>query len=212
MINMKFVIFHGAFGNPKENWFPWLAEKLKAQGHTVKVPEMPVDNWDTIESAGKDKAINEKQTLENWTSQYETELLDYVDEDTILVGHSLSPIFILHMLKKNKTKVKGAVFAAPFMQSLNREDLWMFEIVNSSFYSTDFNASLIRELIPTSYVLFGSDDPYVPKGFSLDFAKLTNAQTFEIPNGEHLGSNMNGEFPKVLELCFSLAEQPGQQA
>ena len=35
-------IFHGSYGHPKENWFPWIKEKLEKLGHTVFIPRFPV--------------------------------------------------------------------------------------------------------------------------------------------------------------------------
>lgn len=50
---MKFVIFHGSFGNPEENWFPQLKKDLENLNQEVLVPAFPVDNWNTLTKAGK---------------------------------------------------------------------------------------------------------------------------------------------------------------
>ena len=34
-------IFHGTEGYPEENWFPWMKEKLEAEGCKVVVPQFP---------------------------------------------------------------------------------------------------------------------------------------------------------------------------
>lgn len=52
---MKFIIFHGAFGSPGSNWFPQLAEKLKALDQEAYVPGFPVDDWDEITKRGQKK-------------------------------------------------------------------------------------------------------------------------------------------------------------
>jgi len=33
---MNFFIFHGIYGNPEENWFPWLKKELEKKGFTYK--------------------------------------------------------------------------------------------------------------------------------------------------------------------------------
>jgi predicted alpha/beta hydrolase family esterase len=34
-------IIHGSYGNPDENWFPWLKKELEQEGHKVFVPKFP---------------------------------------------------------------------------------------------------------------------------------------------------------------------------
>ncbi|MDP3988435.1 MAG: hypothetical protein Q8P80_04820 [Candidatus Levybacteria bacterium] len=47
---MTFVIFHGAYGNPEENWFPQLKEELEALGQKVVVPKFPTPQNQNLES------------------------------------------------------------------------------------------------------------------------------------------------------------------
>ena len=48
---MKFFIIHGSYGNPNENWFPWLKKELEKEGCIVFIPEFPTP---------------ENQSLKNW--------------------------------------------------------------------------------------------------------------------------------------------------
>ena len=45
-------IIHGAYGNPEENWIPWLKTELERLGCNVSAPRFPTP---------------ENQSLENWT-------------------------------------------------------------------------------------------------------------------------------------------------
>jgi predicted alpha/beta hydrolase family esterase len=101
---MKSYIIYGAYGNPQENWFPWLKEELNAV-----VPKFPTPK---------------NQSLENWLK-----ILDSFEEDSIVIGHSLGVPFILNLLEKSK--VKAAFFVAGFVSELGNDK---FDKINESFY------------------------------------------------------------------------------
>jgi hypothetical protein len=64
---MKFVIFHGSFGHPKENWIPNLEKALKSLEQEVIVPKFPTDNYRKIDQKGSPGKVEEtKQNLTNW--------------------------------------------------------------------------------------------------------------------------------------------------
>ena len=81
----KIFIIHGSYGNPNENWFPWLKKELEKEGHTVFVPKF---------------STPENQSLETWTLEFSKDYKRLVDEDSIFIGHSLGPAFILSLLGK----------------------------------------------------------------------------------------------------------------
>lgn len=41
MIMANVIIIHGAYGNPEENWFPWLKKELEKLDCRVFVPKFP---------------------------------------------------------------------------------------------------------------------------------------------------------------------------
>jgi predicted alpha/beta hydrolase family esterase len=64
---MKYLVMHGSYGSPDENWFRWLEKELKALGHEVILEQFPVDSWDEIEKVGKNN-IESYTPVENLES------------------------------------------------------------------------------------------------------------------------------------------------
>ena len=91
-------IFHGTGGFPEENWFPWMKEKLEELGYKVIVPQFPTP---------------ENQTLENWFKVMDN-YSGALNQDTILIGHSLGGAFLLRVLERIQLKIKAAaIVSAP---------------------------------------------------------------------------------------------------
>jgi len=201
---MQFVIIHGAFGDPEENWIPQLKEGLIALGQEVLVPTFPCDSWDDITNGGKNgKSIY--QDLDNWLNIFEEKYLPIIkDKKICFIGHSLSPVFILHIVNKFELDVDSAIFVSPFLRELEREDLWQFDLANKSFYKTDFDFEKLQKLIPESYVLYSESDPYVRTELFREFGNLMNSSMIRVKKAGHLNASANlNEFPLIFELCKS---------
>jgi len=138
---MKIFIIHGAYGNPEENWFPWLKEKLIEQGHEVIVPHFPTP---------------ENQTLTHWMDILN---LNEIDSDTVFVGHSLGPAFILSVLEKINVSIKACFFIAGFVDVLGKKE---FDSINESFVRKSFDWYTIKRNCKKFYVYSSDNDPYVP--------------------------------------------------
>lgn len=197
---MKFIFFHGSFGSPEENWLPWLKGKLEKLGQEVAVPKFPVDDWEEVTKLGPGIAAK-NQNLDKWLKAASPVASSSKGEkDVFIVAHSLGCLFALHVIQKWRMQTCGAVFVSPFLENL--DTLWQIDLVNQSFWKTDFDYSILRQLIPSSNVLYGDDDPYVKAKFALDFAKRLGSKVEVVPNGGHLNEKAGFlEFPRVLELC-----------
>ena len=99
----KAFIIHGAYGNPNENWFPWLKKELESLDYKVISPTFPTP---------------ENQSLENWNKVFE-EYKDQLDENTIMIGHSLGCPFILNVVQNTNTKIKAIYLVAGFHTQLD---------------------------------------------------------------------------------------------
>lgn len=206
---MKFVIFHGAFGSKSGNWFPWLKTELKKLDQKIILEQFPCDSYEEITENGPN-VPSKNQNLSNWLKTFEKNILPKIsgNNQLVFIGHSLAPIFILHLINKYKLKLKSGIFVSPFLTYLHKKDVWQFDHVNSSFYKTDFDFKKLRQLIFESTVIYGDNDPFVDKKFPLDFAKKMNSKVMVVKKGGHLNEEFGyTKFPLILDLCKDLIHQ-----
>lgn len=189
---MKFVIFHGAYGSPEGNWFPQLREQLEALGQEVRIPQFPTPR---------------NQSLEAWLKVFDGIRKTFKKGEALcFIGHSLGPLFILHVVDTYKLKLDSAIFVSPFLTKLNNPQ---FDTVNKTFYRDDFDFMRLRRLIPTSYTLYSTNDPYVPSKYSIEFAQKLGSSPLIVKRAGHMNSEVNlNEFPLVFELCKTRIDLP----
>lgn len=205
---MQYLIMHGSYGSPEENWFRWLEKELKDSGHSIILEQFPVDDWDQVSSIGQEdiSSYAPKQSLSIWENYFTENILPKVKaEPTVFVGHSSAPIFMLHMLQKYSFSLVGAVFVAPFFDIPDRPAIWQFYPSNKSFYSYDFDFAKITSQLGESFVVYGDDDPYVPAVESPLFAQKLGSEVRVIQGGGHCGSIFK-EFPLIKDLSISLSK------
>ncbi len=94
--NTNFVILHGYTGLPNKNFIPWLKKQLEGQGYKVQAPELP-----NTKNPKEKEQVN--YVLENCR----------IDENTILIGHSLGGVVAIKVLQKFNRPVAGLVLVAP---------------------------------------------------------------------------------------------------
>ena len=132
-------MFHGVEGHPRENWFPWLKEKLESQGHSVFIPQFPTPD---------------NQTLTSWKEAFK-EYEKNIDESTILIGHSLGVPFALDVIERHP--VKAAFLVAGFIgKAENRFDEGM-----KTFAQRDFDWDSIKRNCGNFKIYHSDNDPYL---------------------------------------------------
>lgn len=165
-----YVIIHGSYGSPFENWFPWLYDKLTQDGKNVLVPQFPCGLED--------------QNYKNWGRVMDA-YKPLINDKTIFIGHSLAPAFIVDYLINNSLKVRKIVLVAPFYGLINISD---FDAVNSPFFiKHDF--SRIQYLVQERVCYISKTDPYVPNILSIDFATKINAKIVMFENAGHFNAS-----------------------
>ncbi len=161
-----FIIVHGSYGSPFENWFPWLYNELSDKSKEVLAPQFPCGA--------------ELQNYSNWKRVMDA-YRPFIGENTTLIGHSLAPAFIVDYLIDNNLKVDKLVFAAPFYGEINIPE---FDHVNKPFFIHD-DLSKVEQLSNKRICFVSQNDPYVPNDLSLSFSKQINAEVIMVPNAGH---------------------------
>lgn len=202
---MQYLIMHGSYGSPDENWFRWLEKELKNRGHQVILEQFPVDDWNEIDKIGPDKIANYQpiESLKSWEDYFIPNILPQLQSiPTRFIGHSIAPIFMLHMLQKYDFVLDQAIFVAPFFNIPDAPKVWQFYPVNKTFYNYVFDFEKIKSKIRESHVVYGDNDPYVPASELPLFAEKIGAQIHVVPGGEHCGSIFK-EFPLLIDIIDS---------
>lgn len=175
------LLVHGAFGDPEENWLPWLKQELEKFDYKVIIPTLPTP---------------EEQNLESWMKIAEPYLAE-LDEESVIVGHSIGATFLLSVLEKLEKPIYAAVFVSGFLNDLGDEQ---FDSINRTFYQKEFDWDRIKRNAEKVAIFHGSDDPYVPTAQALALARRLETEPIIIPNGGHLNEAAGfTEFPELLE-------------
>ncbi|MBI4974194.1 alpha/beta hydrolase [Candidatus Roizmanbacteria bacterium] len=198
---MRFVIFHGAYGNANGNWFPWLKDELLKLKQEVILEQFPTETWEKVEKVGP-SFVGSKQTLPNWIKAFEEKILPQISKKDKLcfIGHSLGPQFILHLIAKFNIQLDSAIFVMPFQRLLGAHD-WMFDVVNRSFMTGDFDYNKLRRLIPLSFAVYSDNDKYVLQEYCEDFALRMQSTKIVVKGGDHINAPFFTKLPLALELC-----------
>ncbi len=173
-------IIHGAFGNPEENWFPWLKKELGKLGHEIFIPKFPTPD---------------NQTLENWEKVFQ-EYKKYLDENSIVIGHSLGVVFLLRVLERESKPIKAAFFVSGFTDLLNNPT---FDEINQTFIEKNFNWLKIKNNCNKFYVFHSDNDPYVPLSQAKKLSKKLDTNLNLVKNAGHFNKGSGySEFSLLL--------------
>lgn len=179
MVNI--FLFHGAYGDSDENWFPWLRFELEQKNCVVIAPDFPTP---------------ERQSLDGWHSELD-QYLRYWERDSVAVGHSTGAVFLLRVLEKTDVPIEAAFLVSGFTEKLG---IRQFDSINETFIAESFDWKRIKENCKSFYVFHGEDDPYVPDLEAMKIAENLGTTPILIPEGGHLNAKAGfTEFPELLE-------------
>lgn len=186
--NYTFILVHGAYGSPDENWYPWLTSYLRENGAEVIIPRFPTP---------------EGQELKNWLKAFDSQIPE-LKFQTVLIGHSIGVGFILRKLERIDTEIKASFLVSGFSKQLGLPD---FDPINASFVGGKFNWAKIRRSCEKFFVYNSDNDPYVPLSCGQTIADELNAKFTVINKGGHI--NKAAGFDKFEILLQDLSSYLG---
>ena len=173
------IIIHGTEGYPEENWFPWLKCELEKIGYKVSVPQFPsppvvpakISEW--------------WEVLKNYT----------IDEDTLLIGHSLGGVFVLRILEKLDKPIAGAFFAGT---PVGEKPIAFYDR-DVAFCGFDFNWQKIKNNAKRFAVFHSDNDPLVCLKNGEVLSQKLGVELKFIPNAGHFNAKAGyTKFPQLL--------------
>lgn len=92
--------------------------------------------------------------------------LGLINENTIIIGHSIAPVFISKFLTENKLKVKKLIFVCGFNNYLGINE--EYDAVNKTMYFDDLED--VKQYANEIICFYLDNDPYVKYEVEKDFA------------------------------------------
>ncbi len=165
----RVFIFHGAYGNPQENWIPWLTAELKTLNIDVIAPAFPTP---------------ENQSLIAWRTVFKP-FESQIQPDSIFIAHSLGVAFALRILESIAIPIKSAFFVAGFSKEIGIEQ---FDTFNRSFIDHPFDWPTIWKHCGQFVVIQSDNDPYVPLDCGRKMAEQLQCPLTIVPKAGHFNA------------------------
>ncbi len=184
---MNVIIIHGCPSNvekamnPKtrtydKHWIPWIKKQLISKGIKVETPLMPKP-WEP------DYFIFKKEF-----DKY------YVNEDTILIGHSCGCAFLVRWLGETKQKVNKLILIAPW-KIPDKDDKFRKE-----FYNYKINKSIKDNIKQIIYFTSNNEEDDGKKSLEI-YYKTLGGKIISLKNHGHytLGDMGTEQFPELID-------------
>ncbi|NQX13238.1 serine hydrolase family protein [Microbacteriaceae bacterium VKM Ac-2855] len=173
----RLLIVHGFTAGIDSHWFPWLAGEARAGGYAVHRVHLP-------DSSAPDPAA--------WHSAT-TAAFGEIDEETVVVAHSLGCLTSIRALAALPGRLGAAVFVSGFADKL--PPLPQLD----AFIGDGADLAAVTDRIDRVQVIRSDDDGYVPIELTDAFAARLGAPVTVVPGGGHfLASQGFTTLPAVL--------------
>jgi len=186
---MRVFVIHGSLGNPQENWIPWLKESLSENNIECDAPFFPTPL---------------AQNYDDWS-----ELLDYyvdkgyIDNETVLVGHSCSSIFIPNYIVEKGIDVKAIIGVAGYNNFMSGNEY--MDNLNKSFYCDNEKLSTINQYVKNRISYYSNNDPFIPKEKLVEYTDIISAKSFEIDGAGHFNTSSGyNKFEHLLDIILKI--------
>jgi uncharacterized protein len=159
-----FLILHGLGGSGPGHWQPWLAERLRAAGHDVRLPGLP-DPDAPDPAAWRAAVLEEVAALEGG--------------ERVVICHSLSCIAWFGACGEVERPVDRIALVAPPSAASGLPEL-------EPFFPVAVTAADLARAAGRSRLVCADDDPYCPEGAAGLYGEALGLPTDLHPGGGHL--------------------------
>lgn len=177
------LLIHGYNGIPKI--YEWLKKELDKKGYSVIVPEflpqegVKYDIWKTI--------LNDYK--------------NFINEETIIVAHSIGNEFIIKYLTENNLKTDLYIGLAGFADVFEHDGKEDLNRAVKEFLVNRNEIDSFSKLTNKRFAIYSDNDHIVPFEVLEQYPKIINAKPLLIKGIGHMGKKSGLEtIPEVLEI------------
>lgn len=180
---MRVVLIHGYKSGPDKHFFPWLTRELRDRRFDVVAPELPDP---------------ENPDRDAWTKA----VLDAaapVDNETIIVGHSLGGATALRFLEAAEARTTPHAMILVATPWMIRDERFR------GFFLSELDFEVLMWRASKFAVIHAKDDAIIPVDHGRKYASALHARLVETETGGHFQGE---EYPVILETICALADEP----
>ncbi|MEW9528574.1 alpha/beta fold hydrolase [Microbispora sp. NPDC049125] len=184
------VVSHGYEADSDSVWFPYLRKMLEAQGHRVRIPNLP---------------DNTAPRLAPWRTALRDCVADTDPRDTVLVGHSIGGVNVLGLLQQHDVNTAGA-FAGAVLVATPAHVPAGYEAL-ADFFAEPFDWPRLRRAAERYRLLTAADDPVLlPDPIHHVKALVTGLEATAVltATGAHYGARPDDhiDLPEAVRLVL----------
>jgi len=173
----KALILQGWYQKTTSNWYLWLKDKLEERGYTVYLPDLPTVRTDLPDWERIKKAITDLLTI---------------DENTIVIGHSLGCLMALRLAEQ---------FIYKTMILVSGWDFNDLTIEHQLFWKTPLDHKKITNNVKDIVCVGSNNDPYFTFDTVESMSKRLNAKTIKVKDAGHFTEAFGVmEIPTILDF------------
>lgn len=177
------IVIHGSFGDPYENWIPWLMGQCRTRDIPFFAPCFPSPKG---------------QSFANWSL-----ILDgyrsagVVNDQSVVIAHSSGAAFFVKYATINSVRIRKLISVSGFTDFISGDD--NFDAINREFFFEKGERPNLQ--VGIEVVSFFSDnDPFLPRGVLEGFAELLHARIVDVKGAGHFNQAAGyGRFDQILE-------------
>lgn len=185
------MIIHGTWGNGEGNWFPWMRTHMSSAGVDAVSPTLPDARMPNYEAR---------------MSFLENNYQKYMASSSIVIGHSSGAGTALH-IAQNK-KIDQLILVDPVLyvdkeykpilaNAFNQETA---DAMDALYNSHPINWDLVKKNVRKITVVFGENDPYLPKQMAPFAEKQFGKENVHVMKGKAHFSAGTKDAPEQFEL------------
>ena len=178
----NYVIIHALGRTGHDYWYPWLKKEIENKGYICFVPTMPG---------------LENMSYATWEKEFE-KIVSYINNESVVIGHSTGSIFLAHYLIKHKLSVRKFIGVVSFNEPNFDESREDWDKINKTFFIP--NLEDLKSFAKERICFYSPTDIYDFNKLN-KFAEQVSAQKVIIQNGGHFtaASGYGEKFPEILK-------------
>jgi len=170
------LILQGWYQKPESNWYPWLKTELEKRDYRVHLPDLPTMHTDLPNMKKQLQFINALMTI---------------DENTIVVGHSIGCLLAMRLAEKYSYNKMFLVAGWDF------NDL---SIEHRLFWANPIDHAAIKQHVNKIYCISSDNDPYMTAFTAEEMSKRLDGKFILVKGAGHFTAKDGvTTMPEVLQ-------------